>query len=77
MAGSLVNGALLDGGSNALTEDSNVGVDGRYLFEVRSGVVTPAREEVPVGTPEPSTFLLLGAGLFGMVALGRKRFNRN
>lgn len=26
----------------------------------------------PVATPEPSTLLLLGAGLFGMLALGRK-----
>lgn len=28
----------------------------------------------PVPTPEPSTFILLGAGLLGLVAVGRKRF---
>lgn len=77
LPGSLVNGALLDGGPEALTEDSNVGVDGRYLFNVRNGEVSEAQEPGPVSTPEPSTFLLLGAGLVGLAALGRKRFNRS
>jgi hypothetical protein len=41
--GSGVNGALLDGGSDALISNSNVGVDGRYVFEVRSGYIHYSR----------------------------------
>ena len=41
------------------------GVEFSYL-SVRDGAVP---------TPEPSSFLLLGAGLLGLVALGRKKFS--
>lgn len=41
LTGSGVNGAFLDGGSNALVSNSNVGEGGRYLFQVRGGIVTP------------------------------------
>lgn len=37
--GSLVNGAFLDGGPNALATGSNNGVLGQFLFPVRNGVV--------------------------------------
>ncbi|ACL56330.1 autotransporter outer membrane beta-barrel domain-containing protein [Methylobacterium nodulans] len=37
--GSLVNGAFLDGGPNALATSSNNGVPGQFLFPVRNGVV--------------------------------------
>ena len=41
LPGSLVNGALIDGGPNALVSHSlNSGVPGRYIFPVRNGVVT-------------------------------------
>lgn len=55
LPGSLVNGALLDGGPNALIShslgDSNV--PGRYDFQVREGQVI-----VPEAVPEPATIFL-------------------
>jgi len=66
LPGSLVNGALIDGGVDALvSHDLNSSVLGRYDFQVRNGTVV-------TGTPEPGTFILLGLGL-GAVALGRLR----
>jgi hypothetical protein len=45
--GSAVNGAFLDGGSNALASNSlNSTVAGRYLFQVRSGTVNVPVQEV-------------------------------
>src|SRR5581483_4424639 len=53
LAGSLVNGALLDGGPNALISHSlNSNVLGRYDFQVRGG------EVVLSGVPEPSSVVL-------------------
>jgi hypothetical protein len=73
--GSLVNGALIEGGSNSLVDNSNIGVAGRYLFTVRDGNVT-----VPVITgaaPEPATWGMMIGG-FGMAggALRRRRPTR-
>lgn len=67
-AGSAVNGALLDSGNSALTGHSiHSGIDGRYNFEVRNGIVTP-----PVPEPETYAMLLAGLGLVGFVARRRK-----
>ena len=59
--GSLVNGALIDGGPNALISNSNIGDPGRFVFGVRNGlVVIPA-------IPEPGTWAMM---LLGFAAIG-------
>lgn len=66
IAGSAVSGGLLD-----LETRSNIGVDGRYLFQVRNGVVTN-----PTVTPEPVSILLLASGLLGIGGVGLRRRSR-
>lgn len=68
IAGSAVNGAFLD--SNAATgliHSSNIGVDGRFRFEVRNGNIVI--DNVP---DSGSTLALLGLALVGVAALRRK-----
>jgi len=67
LTGSLVNGALLDGGVNALASHTNNGVTGQYYFQVRNGVIT-----APVPEPETYAMLLAGLGLVGVVSRRRK-----
>lgn len=67
LAGSAVNGAFLNGGSNALISNRlNSSVDGRYIFNVRNGTVTTT---VPDAT---TTSLLLLTGL-SLLGLARRR----
>lgn len=68
--GSLVNGALIDGGSNALTANSlNSSTAGRYDFRVRNGVVVDPLSAVP----EPASVALFAIGLVGAGLLRRRR----
>lgn len=78
LPGSAVNGALLDGGPNALISNqlnSALAIDasgtqtGRYLFRVRNGEVV-----VDPTVPEPGILLLLSSGL---LAVGAARRNRS
>lgn len=70
LPGSLVNGALLNGGPNALVSNSlNSNVLGRYIFNVRGGqIVNP-----PTVVPEPSTYALVATGLAGLAGVARRR----
>ncbi|MBF2058416.1 MAG: VPLPA-CTERM sorting domain-containing protein [Cyanobacterium sp. T60_A2020_053] len=63
LQGSAINGAFLNGGSNALISNSlDSDVDGRYIFSARNGAIdTPD----PVSTPEP--FFLLGLLTVGVI----------
>ncbi len=68
LAGSLVNGALVDGGPNALISHSlNSEILGQYNFQVRGGQVVP-----PVTVPEPGVLALFGIGL-GLLGFSRRR----
>lgn len=68
LPGSGVCGALIDGGANALSANTNDGVTGQYLFQVRGGIINP-----PTGAPEPLTLGLFAGGLAGLGAMRRKR----
>lgn len=59
--------------------------DPQGLDELYTAAISPEYQDVmikapiweePVPTPEPGTFLLFGAGLAGLFALARKRFQR-
>jgi hypothetical protein len=60
LAGSLVNGALIDGGPNALISGSrNSTVLGQYNFQVRGGTVVPPNPTIP----EPGSIALVALAL--------------
>ncbi len=72
LPGSLINGAFLNGGPNALISNSlNSNVLGRYIFEVRNGtIITPPVSQIPV--PGALPMLLSGLALAGLFLRRRK-----
>jgi len=70
LAGSLVNGAFIDGGQDALVSHSlgGSGVPGRYDFQVRNGDVT-----IPTPVPEPGTVSLVLLAAVGWLVLKQKQ----
>ena len=67
LPGSLVNGALLDGGPDSLVTHTNDGVPGQFLFQVRNGSVVTS-------VPEPSSLTMFIIGLLGLGALRRRYY---
>ncbi len=69
LPGSLVNGALIDGGPDALISNSNVGVPGRYVFSVRNGIVNQGLM-ITSGAPPAGGALGVPYGPFTATASG-------
>lgn len=69
LAGSLVNGAFIDGGARSLVANSLGNIDpaaGRYDFSIRNGSAVEA-------VPEPKTTALAGLGLVSALVLAYRR----
>jgi len=73
LTGSHTCGALINGGANALvTHDLNSTVLGRYVFNVRGGLIDGGGGGVGA-VPEPGTYVLVLTGLAGIGFVARRR----
>lgn len=70
LPGSGVCGALIDGGANSLSANTNDGMTGQYLFEDINGQIV---QPTPGPAPEPSSMLMLGTGVLGMMGVARRK----
>jgi len=64
LPGSLVNGALIDGGANSLVTGSNDGTPGQYVFVL-------ANEQETNAAPEPTSMVLVWMGILGLAVVRR------
>ena len=72
MDGSAEAGAFIDGGAHALATNSNVGLDGRYLFSIRDGQIYVESNPNLIPNPLPAGLPLLLGGI-GLLALAKRR----
>ncbi len=74
LPGSLISGALIDGGPNALTGHSlNSTVLGQYNFQVRGGQIINPPPVTAIPEPETYALMLLGLAAVGYAARRRRQ----
>ena len=74
LPGSGINGALVDGGPDSLTSDSNYGVTGSYIFTMNNSDGSPF-DDLPDSVPQPAPFgsvLVLFGAVFAFKLIRRK-----
>jgi Nidogen-like len=69
--GSAINGALINGGANALiSHEMGSAIPGQYIFAARNGMVGPMPP--PSNVPEPATWGTLGCAIVFLALIARR-----